>query len=309
MTLYAVKTAGFRDAMALYGAKSLDAAKDVGRFLFSHHPTPTWSRVEHDLPVSGTNLGVLGQGYDWLERKLRAPGAIVHPTNTGPHTPIYLDHAANAWRPVPESGYGPGVLDLKGRIADAARQGNARQALSHVGEGLANTAKSVGHGVGELLRDQAFGSPIDLHRQLTQSGDPLHAAGQHLKEFYLPSGSGVGHKIQLAASLGMPAYGLYQGLQYGGPENRGKVIGSTAASLLASPFTARLGIPGMAVQGMASNLGGRLGGLFAPKTPDAPELQVHTPLIGNGGNRRIAPTYSFDQPPATSASPVTPGAI
>lgn len=316
MTLYAVKTAGFRDAMALYGAKSLDAAKDVGRFLFSHHPTPTWSRVEHDLPVSGTNLGVLGQGYDWLERKLRAPGAIVHPTNTGAHTPIFqplmqgwqgpLPTGENAkalmkWAPIPESGYGPGVLDLKGRIADAARQGNVRQALSHVGEGLANTAKSMGHGVGEILRDQAFGSPIDLHRQLTQSGDPLHAAGQHLKEFYLPSGSGVGHKLQLAVSLGMPAYGLYQGLQYGGPEHRGKVIGSTAASLLASPFTARLGIPGMAVQGMASNLGGRLGGLFDPKTPDAPELQITS--------RRHAPTYSFDQPPATSASPVTPGAI
>jgi hypothetical protein len=292
--------------MALYGAKSLGAAKDVGRFLFSHHPTPMWSRANHDLVDSGRDWGALGNALDWAERKISKSDAIIHPTNTGPHTPVYR-HPTMGWTSQ-ESGYGPSVLDLKGRIVDAARSGNVRQALSHVGEGLSNTGRSLGHGVGEILRDQVFGSPIDLHRQLTEHGNPLRSAGQHLKEFYLPSGSGVGHKLQLAASLGMPAYGLYQGLQYGGPENRGKVIGSTIASTLASPFTARLGIPGMAVQGLASNLGGRLGGLFDPKTPDAPELQVHTPLLGRGSNRRIAPTYSFDQPPETSASTATPGA-
>ena len=301
MPLYGVKTAGFRDAMALYGAKSLGAAKDVGRFLFSHHPTPMWNRVEHNLPVSGSNYGALGRGYDWAERLLRKPGAIIHPTNTGPHTPIHFDSAANAWRSIPESGYGPGITELGGRIAESVRNGEGRTALRHVGMHLGNTAKTVAHGVGDFARDQVFGSPVDLYQQLSHGGDLARSIPQHIKNFYFPEGSGIGHKVNLGMNLAFPALNLYQGLSQGGPENRGRVIGSTAASLAASPFTLRLGIPGMAAQGLAAEAGGRLGGLFDPKpAADSPELHITA--------QSRAPTYSFDQPPETSASTATPGA-
>lgn len=126
------------------------------------------------------------------------------------------------------------------------------------------------------VRDAVFGSPIDVARELRAYGRTPNgfSPGQALKRFYyrsvVPSGSGktFGSKALragvTAANLAMPALEMYGAVKVP-PEQRGEAVGRAMGSIALSPFTMRLGIPGMFLDSAAANLGGAVGRRFDPK--------------------------------------------
>lgn len=137
--------------------------------------------------------------------------------------------------PLPEGGYGPGVI---------------------------NKVKGFGHGASDLLREGFIGSPVNVAQELRRPG----GLGHMYKNFFNPHGS-MPEKAMNALSLGLPAYDIYRAAT-SGPEHRGENIARSAASLGMLPLTYRLGVPGqLLLHQPVTNLAARVGKLFDRPTP------------------------------------------
>lgn len=147
--------------------------------------------------------------------------------------------------------------------------------------GFANKAKTFGKHVAEFGREAVFGSPITVAKQLQdrykQTGSVARAAGQHIKDFYLAPGSPTWLK---ALSVGVPALELGNVALRGNPETRTGDIAHAVAGIAASPFTARLGLLGIplqgAVQGAARYVGSKFDHRSAPP-PNPSNIELNVP--------------------------------
>lgn len=144
----------------------------------------------------------------------------------------------------------------------------ARRGGAGYGRGLTNRAKTVGHVVGDFVREGVVGSPLTVADKLK-----THGLGGYYKDFLMPGGS----KASLALSLAMPALDAYRAAT--APEGeRGAAIGRAVGDFATMPLTARLGIPGqLLLREPVARLGARVGRALDPQahtdvTPSAPEL-------------------------------------
>lgn len=128
--------------------------------------------------------------------------------------------------------------------------------------GVWNKTKAFGKHVGEFGREAILGSPITEYQKIkarmAKPGVGLgRALAGHAKDFYITPES----KFWTAVNVGMPAFDLANTALRGDPDTRKGDIARGVAGIAASPFTARLGIPGMIaqhyVQSGAQSLGHR----------------------------------------------------
>lgn len=137
--------------------------------------------------------------------------------------------------------------------------------------GFANKAKAFGKHVAEFGREAVFGSPLTVAKQLQdrykQTGSVARTIGAHTKDFYLSPGSPTWLK---ALSLGMPALELGNIALRGDPETRKGDIAHAVAGMAAAPFTARLGLLGIPIQGAVQGAARYVGSKFDHKTAPAP---------------------------------------
>jgi len=135
------------------------------------------------------------------------------------------------------------------------------------------------------IRDVLFGSPLDVARELrrygrTGGGYSLpKALGRYYHRSMIPSGNwnnmSPGNKAMHGLSVGInvlnPAMNVYQAAT-ADPEYRSEAVGRAVGSVAASPFSMRLGMPGLFLDEMAANAGGALGRRFGIKrqTPNEP---------------------------------------
>lgn len=175
---------------------------------------------------------------------------------------------------------GKGVFDVLGDAVSSIRHNGLRAGadslrqsggLAGFGRSVANTTKTVGKHVGEFGREAVFGSPITLKKQLAdryrQTGSVAKTVGGHAKDFYLSPQSPLWLR---ALSLGLPALDLGNTALNGDPATRHGDIAHAVTGLAVAPFSARLGLLGVPLQGAAQEAGRRLGAKFDPKTPPPP---------------------------------------
>ena len=155
-----------------YGARVVDALKGAGRWAFDEHPLPMLT------PLNGAGRPNTVPSFtpNLFERYVLRRDAH------GAHTPVQF--GANGPHVPFQVGYGTGAL---------------------------NKLKTLGHSVGEFVREGTLGSPLAVHRTLKERG-----LGGMVRDFYLPHGAGMlGTGIALAA----PAFDLYKAVR-SGPEQR-----------------------------------------------------------------------------------------
>lgn len=130
------------------------------------------------------------------------------------------------------------------------------------------------------VRDAVFGSPIDVARELRAYGrtpqgfSPARAVKRFYYRSVVPQGSAkspLSSKMLrgglTAANFAMPGLEMY-GAWKAPPEQRGEAVGRAAGSVALSPFTIRLGLPGMYLDSLAARAGGAVGRRFDPKQPN-----------------------------------------
>lgn len=109
-----------------------------------------------------------------------------------------------------------------------------------------NVKRFFGHSVPEFAREWTLGSPLTLKDQLVKAraeqGSWGKAVGQHAKKYYWDKESPLGTAFGLTMGPGMQTY---QALTDPNKENRPGNIARVATSAALTPFTSRLGIPGM----------------------------------------------------------------
>jgi len=158
-------------------------------------------------------------------------------------------------------------------------------AVAPAAPGIANKAKAFGKHVAEFGREAVFGSPITVAQQLRdrykQTGSVARTMGGHAKDFYLSPGSPTWLK---ALSVGMPALELGNVALRGDPETRKGDIAHAVAGMAAAPFTARLGLLGIPLQGAVQGAARYVGSKFDPRpapapTPENIELDVPRHLM------------------------------
>ncbi len=234
---HAVKEAAIADTAKRFGLKGLDVAKRVGQAAFSEHPLPTWTKH--------------------LNRGVQGPAQM-------------------------KPGYGPGPIDSFRSDPTASLK---NKVIASAG-GMGNAAKDLGHMVGEFGRELTLGSPItaaQAFKQRVQAQGVAGAFGGQLRDYYAnpnmnPLAKGIGgwdragRLGSLALSAGLPALQLHSAIT-GPSETRGEATGGTIGGLLTAPFTARLGIPGMMLQGLGQQAGASVGHYVDKLRNPAPTLQ------------------------------------
>lgn len=157
--------------------------------------------------------------------------------------------------------------------------------IAPAGRGFSNKLKTFGKHVAEFGREAIFGSPITLAQQLSQrykrTGSLARTIGGQIKDFYLSPGSPTWVK---ALSLGMPALELGNIILQGDPATRRGDIAHAVSGMVVAPFTARLGLLGIPVQGAVQGAARYVGSKFDPKlapppTPENLELNVPRHLM------------------------------
>jgi len=150
--------------------------------------------------------------------------------------------------------------------------------------GVLNKLKAFGKHVGEFGREMVAGSPITLAKQLKDHhieagggvGGAVRAGGKYVKDFYMSPKSPMWMK---ALSLGVPAMELGGIALKGDPATRKGDLAHAISGLVASPFTARLGLPGMALQGAVQSGARALASKFdhkkQPYDPNYAQLGPH----------------------------------
>lgn len=223
MTFHGVKEAGVADT-----------AKRVGRFLFDEKAMP-YHLSEVNTPQAGFFNRLVGKTENGVFDP-NALGRFLGMSVEGPSTPVTrIGPPGSPFLPV-QQGYG---------------------------KGFGNWMKTVGHTLGEGLRERVFGSPLAVDRQLRERGYLGMA-----RDMYMPKGNPIGTAIGLAGPA-MSALNIYRQ----GPAHRGANIGSTIAGLAAAPVTSRLGIPGaVLIQQPIQQVGRWLGSKFDKPQPQPPQL-------------------------------------
>ncbi len=235
--IHAVKTAAFRDVAARFGVRGMDALKRLGTAAFSEHKLPEYAGT-----ATKRFAGMFG------------PKSM-------------YDQAM----PAMQKGYGPGMISS---IRSAMQnQGPTGPTIAGAAaRGALNTAKTVGHAVGEFGREMTLGSPVTAFNALKDKQQMLGgwkpAIKDHVKEFFAPSNGGA---MGLALSAGLPAYQLYDAATHPDSDTRGSRLGGVAGSIAAMPFTSRLGYAGTLAQMGAARVGSAVGGVFDRSRP-APQL-------------------------------------
>lgn len=252
LQIHAVKEAGVADTL-----------RSAGRFLFDEHNLP---------PYTPTHPGQ--QTPNWFD-KINPLGHDkgVQP-GYNPNTPNWFDRNNPLSRHSSSQRYSNGAdnwfdrLNLRRAAPAYQPEMGPHSIISHptlgYGEGFVNKAKTVGHSVGEFVRENTFGSPLVVDRQLHADtlGGVARNYGQLTKNFY---GMGPGSsKFMTAMSLAQPAWALGSAIT-GDPNQRGANIGATLGGIAAAPVTSRLGIPGMFLQQPVQQLGSWIGSKFDPK--------------------------------------------
>ncbi len=237
LIFHAVKTATLAETAKRYGLQGADTLKRIGTAAFSEHRLPEWTK---HLPK-----GVSGP-------------AQVH------------------------TGYGPGPIDSFRSDPTAS----LKNKLIAAAGGAGNTLKDVGHSVGEFGREMTLGSPItagQAFKKRVQEHGVSKALGGQVRDYYAhpdlnPLAKGLNLKSRagrlggLALSAGLPAFQLHSAIT-GPSETRGESTGGALGGILTAPFTARLGIPGMALQGLGQQLGARAGRAIDHLRNPAPTIQ------------------------------------
>lgn len=189
------------------------------------------------------------------------------------------------------------AVDWKGLAHKAFGENKIEKAAP----GVWNKTKAFGKHVGEFGREMILGSPITEYQKVkARMAKPGVGVGRalagHAKDFYITPES----KFWTAVNVGMPAFDLANTALRGDPDTRKGDIARGVAGIAASPFTARLGVPGMiaqqAIQSGARSIGSRFDKgkpLPAPAVVPYPAPLDH-PLIT--GAREVAKT-----PPAQHA--------
>jgi hypothetical protein len=252
--IHAVKTAAFRDVAARFGVRGLDALKRLGTAAFSEHKLPEYAGT-----ATKRFAGMFG------------PKSVY-----------------DAALPVMHKGYGPGVISS---VREALKNQSATgpTAAGAAARGAWNTARTVGHAVGEFGREMTLGSPVTAFNALkakqTELGGWKPALKEHVQEFFAPKGGGA---MGLALSAGLPAYQLYDAATHPDSDTRGSRLGGVAGSIAAMPFTSRLGYAGTLAQMGAARAGSAIGGVF-DRTPPARQLPQ--------GHQALQPPYSYARAP------------
>lgn len=194
---------------------------------------------------------------------------------------------ADLFREHPIPSKGRGVFD---RLRAVARAGTkapfgdkvraAQNSFERMGgwaglqQGARQSAKNLGKNVAEFGREAVFGSPLTVGQQLRdrykRTGSVAKTVGQHAKEFYLSPGSPTWMK---ALSIGMPALELGNIAVNGDPNERVGDVAHALTGLAVSPFTARLGLPGVAIQSLAQGGARSVGSKFDSKGEAKPFLK------------------------------------
>jgi len=141
--------------------------------------------------------------------------------------------------------------------------------------------------VKDAVRGAVFGSPVDVVREIRDAGTSRRGnfrlgrglAGYY-KNFFVPKNRerkwwarGL-HRASVALNVGLPALDLASAAM-GPPEHRGEALGRSTLSLIASPFTARLGLPGaLFLSPRIGDLGGAIGRRFDPAPPTLPRQET-----------------------------------
>lgn len=156
--------------------------------------------------------------------------------------------------------------------------------IAPAGPGALNKLKAFGKHVGEFGREFVVGSPLTMAQQLKEHhtaagggvGGAMRAGGKYVKDFYMSPKSPTWMK---ALSLGVPAMELGGIALHGNPKTRKGDLAHAISGLVASPFTARLGLPGMALQGAVQSGARALASKFdhkpQPYEPDYAQLGPH----------------------------------
>jgi len=143
------------------------------------------------------------------------------------------------------------------------------------------------------MREAVFGSPINMYRELDRYGRTPngHDLGLALKRYYyrsiVPPGTwknkSWGNKALTGTITGLnvlvPAVEV-AGAATAPDEQRGEAVGRAASSIIAAPFTSRMGVGGAMLNAGAAQAGGALGRLFDPKPQPLPPEAI--PQFQNG---------------------------
>ncbi len=211
-------------------------------------------------------------------------------------------------------------LDAVARAGASAPLGNkwqaAQKSFDRAGgwRGLQHSArhsaKNLGKNVAEFGREAVFGSPLTVGKQLQdryrQTGSVAKTIGQHAKEFYLSPGAPTWMK---ALSLGMPALELGNIAMNGDPNERVGDVAHALTGLAAAPFTARLGLPGMAIQGLAQGAGRSIGSKFDHKAEAKPFLENVEMNVPQHLKRTLSNSAAFSLADNPAATPYTTSGI
>lgn len=239
MVFHGVKEAGVLDG-------AMAKARGLGRFLFDEHGLPFHIADEVKAPTDFFHQRIAGTTRD----------GFFEPNFFGKH--ILGMSGYGAYQP---------VMPTRRMFATAAGSfGHKGVAFMPVapgyGKGVGNWAKNVGHVLGDGLRENIFGSPLAVDRQLREKGYLSMA-----RDFYLPKGNALGTALGLVGPT-MNAVSIARQ----GRTNLGRNVGGMVAGLAAAPVTSRLGLPGAVfVQQPIQQVGQWLGSKFDPKPAKQPE--------------------------------------
>jgi len=147
--------------------------------------------------------------------------------------------------------------------------------------GALNKAKTFGKHVAEFGREAVFGSPLTVRKQLAdrykRTGSILRTLGGHAKGFYYDPKV---HPLIRGLSMGLPALELGNVLYHGDPATRKGDVAHALSGIAAAPFTARLGLLGIPLQGAAQAAARYAGSKLDPKPlpPPAPaDVELNVP--------------------------------
>lgn len=176
------------------------------------------------------------------------------------------------------------------RVLDKKPQTGAAGAVQGLfGENPAARSPSAPTGtlIKDTIRGAVLGNPVDAVREIRDAGTTRSGnfrLGRGLKSFYknffVPKNrerkwwSRGLHHAATAMNVGLPMVDMAAAAM-GPAEHRGEGLGRSTLSLLASPFTSRLGLPGaLFLSPRISDLGGAIGRRFDPAPPTIPQGEV-----------------------------------
>jgi hypothetical protein len=159
--------------------------------------------------------------------------------------------------------------------------------------------------VGEVGQYGLFGAPVTAYQRYMSDladhgGSHLKAIGQQYRRAYLPDANApMATKALQYGMQGVPlAFSAYAAAKTEDPDERNRMLASTASGLIAAPLVGNLGLPGAYLQQQISNLAERA---VAKKAvpPQAQYNPVAHAQVALRGARMNQPVMDFGEADAS----------